>query len=49
MPAGRFLACEPEGPLGTLIPRGPLCFGGAQLPGDRCQHLHTFLQRGGNR
>jgi len=25
MPAEKILACEPDGPLGTVIPRGPLC------------------------
>ena len=31
MPVAEIMACEPDGILGTVIPGGPLCFGGAQL------------------
>ena len=34
MPAKRILVCEPNGPLGTLIPRGPLCFWGGAPGGE---------------
>jgi len=31
MPVAEIMACEADGPVGMVIPRGPLCFGGAQL------------------
>jgi len=31
MPVAEIMACERDGPVATVIPGGPLCFGGAQL------------------
>jgi hypothetical protein len=46
MPAEKLVACKPDGPLGTLIPEGPLHFGRAQLLNDKYHNLPTlFLTR----
>ena len=31
MPVAESMACKPDGPVRTVIPTGPLCFGGAQV------------------
>ena len=43
MPAETIAVRNFDGSLGTLIPRGPLCFGGAQLLNDGYHNLPTFL------
>ena len=48
MPAGRLLACEPDGPLGTIIPRGPLCFRDTHPPREERDECPTSsLTKGG--
>jgi hypothetical protein len=43
MPAMKSSACEPGGPLGTLIPRGPLSFRGAPSLIDKYHNQSTVL------
>ena len=31
MPVAEIMACEADGPGGRMIPRGLVCFGGAEL------------------
>jgi hypothetical protein len=47
MPAGKLLACEPYGPLGTIGPRGLLCFGGRQAASEKYHKQPTspFMNR----
>jgi hypothetical protein len=43
MPVEKILVCEPYGPLGTIGPRGLLCFGGRQAVSEKYHKQPTYI------
>ena len=43
MAAGRVLACELDGPLGTVVPRGLLCLGATYVMSEKYRNYPTSL------